>query len=111
MGSSSVGLTIFTTSKILVAPSLFTAEIVTVSGANVTGSVVGTSSLTEEDGFCEDIWNLVNGMRAKLDTPGSFLKGLSIPICSKILEVVLNSVKFQKLILARKIQFKIEPYL
>ena len=89
------------------APSLFTAEIVTVSGANVTGSGVGTSSLTEEDGFCEDIWNLVNGMRAKLDTPGSFLKGLSIPICSKILEVVLNSVKFQKLILARKFNLKL----
>ena len=30
-------------------------------------------------------------MRAKLDTPGSF-KGLSIPICSRILDVVLNSV-------------------
>ena len=47
LGSSSVGLTILTTSKILVAPSLLTADIVTVSGANVTASGVGTFS----DGF------------------------------------------------------------
>ena len=99
-GSSSVGLTIFTTSKILVDPSLLTAEIVTVSGAKVTGSGVGRSLFNA--GFSDAIWNLVNGIRAKLDTPG-LAKGLSSPICSKILDVVLISViKNQRLFLARK---------
>lgn len=86
--SLSPGNLILTTSRILVDPSLFTAETVTALGAKVISSC-STSLISVEDSV---IVNLVIGILAKLATPFSFVGLSSLILVSKV-SVVVESKK------------------